>query len=182
MEKRGTVDRGGAAWSLKLERVQELLHQALDILAEVRANEQPASKKPPLESFHIGPLSTIMLDFPVTGSPVKTWALTDTQVAEWAALFPGVDILAECRQALAWVKTNNPKTARGMPKFLVGWITRDVNKGVAIRLAVRSRGVAPAPAAAPASVTYLASCAAHGHAPPCASFALHLARRRAEDR
>lgn len=52
------------------------------------------------------------------------WHLTAAQIAQWKALYPGLDVEAECRKALAWVQTNNRKTARGMPRFLVGWLNR----------------------------------------------------------
>lgn len=64
-----------------------------------------------------------VITFPCNGKP-KNWNLTQTQIDEWAGLYPGVDILAESRKALAWIKANTPKTSKGMPKFLVGWFGR----------------------------------------------------------
>jgi hypothetical protein len=57
--------------------------------------------------------------------------LTQEQVSEWAELYPGMDILRECRKALAWVKASpqNRKTADGMPRFFVNWFNRDANQG-----------------------------------------------------
>ncbi len=51
-----------------------------------------------------------------------TWHLTQRQIDEWAALYPQQDVLGECRKALAWVKANQHKTAKGMLKFLVRWL------------------------------------------------------------
>jgi hypothetical protein len=75
--------------------------------------------------------ATSVLNFPVVGQGGPLWSLTADQVAEWRELFPGLDILAEARKALAWVKANDGrrKTASGMKRFLVGWFTRTVNNG-----------------------------------------------------
>jgi hypothetical protein len=55
------------------------------------------------------------------------WELTFAQVDEWAGLYPGLDVVAEAAKALAWVKANNRKTAKGMPRFLVSWLGRATN-------------------------------------------------------
>ena len=68
----------------------------------------------------------VFLTFPVAGAP-GTWNLTVPQVDEWSELYPSIDIRAECRKALAWVKANNKKTAKGMPKFLVFWLGKATN-------------------------------------------------------
>lgn len=64
-----------------------------------------------------------VLTFPCNGEP-SSWDLTQSQIDEWSSLFPQLDILAESRNALAWVKAKTPKTARGMPKYLVSWFGR----------------------------------------------------------
>lgn len=77
------------------------------------------------------PTSPTVLTFPTTGGEPKTWALTAAAVAEWQTSYPGIDVEAECRQALAWVKANpkRAKTARGMAAFLVNWFNRAVQRG-----------------------------------------------------
>jgi hypothetical protein len=95
--------------------------------------ENPESTEPPV------------MVFPVVGSPDSPeWPLSASQVAEWSAAYPGVDVAAECRKAAAWVRANpsKRKTARGMPRFLVSWIGHSVDKGTAAKLP-------PAPAASP---------------------------------
>lgn len=86
----------------------------------------PASKPPPA--------GEAVLTFPTVGT-VKSWPLLRPQVDEWTKAYPGVDVLAECRKALAWVKANpaKTKTARGMPAFLVRWLgnATDSGKGAA---------------------------------------------------
>jgi hypothetical protein len=76
------------------------------------------------------PSSPVLLTFPTIGSGTKTWDLTEVQVTDWSKAFPGLDILGECRKALAWVQAKQqPKTAKGMPLFLVNWFNRSVQRG-----------------------------------------------------
>ena len=77
----------------------------------------------------------VVLSFPTIGKGPRTWELTEAQIAEWAECFPGLHIEAECRKALAWVRANHPKTASGMPAFLVNWFNRTVAKGGGTKLA-----------------------------------------------
>ena len=54
--------------------------------------------------------------------------MVDSQIDEWIPLYPGIDILAECRKAKAWNDTQAAKkTAKGMTKFLVNWFNRATN-------------------------------------------------------
>lgn len=98
--------------------------KALDLLGKLVAvvrGEKPAVH-PQGESA--------ILEFPCDGTP-NVWKLTEQQAAEWAELFPSLDIVAQCRSALAWVKASKDrqKTFRGMPKFLVGWFSRSQDSG-----------------------------------------------------
>jgi hypothetical protein len=71
-----------------------------------------------------------LLTFPCDGK-TREWALTQSQVDRWSGLFPSLDVMAEARGALAWCEANpsKRKTAGGMPKFLVAWLTRSQNSG-----------------------------------------------------
>ena len=94
------------------------------------------------------PAEQSLLDFPCDGTP-GVWSLTATQVAEWSKLFPSLDVLAECRKALAWVlaSSDRRKTARGMRKYLVGWFGRVQDGGHGQRAggAARPRGIGIGP-------------------------------------
>jgi hypothetical protein len=70
-----------------------------------------------------------LLTFPTVGTGPKTWSLRRADVQAWEQAYPGLDILGECRRALAWVNANQPKTAKGMPAFLVNWFNRAVQRG-----------------------------------------------------
>lgn len=73
--------------------------------------------------------------FPVIGSRQskrggKTWLLSDARIDELAQAFPGIDVRAESRKAFGWIvaNANRRKTARGMPRFLWGWMERAQNR------------------------------------------------------
>lgn len=72
--------------------------------------------------------------FPTQGSD-KTWTLTESQIAEWSELYPGVDVDLTLRQALAWVLADQrrAKTAKGMKRFCVNWLNGAVNRGSAVK-------------------------------------------------
>lgn len=114
-----------------------------------RGNLPPNSPNPPLSKSKLSesnlseangsseassePLvpSLTVLTFPTVGADGTSWQLSEAQAAEWATLFPHLDVLAEARKALAWLMANQGrrKTARGMTKFLVGWLSRAQNGG-----------------------------------------------------
>ena len=76
---------------------------------------KPTTKPPSVENP--------VLEFPCVGQQ-KIWGLAESQISGWSELYPSLDVLAECRKALAWVQANERKTASGMPKFLVRWLNK----------------------------------------------------------
>jgi hypothetical protein len=54
------------------------------------------------------------------------WQPTEEQQVRWAAAYTDLDFGAELTRACIWLEANTArrKTARGMPKFLVGWLNR----------------------------------------------------------
>jgi len=82
------------------------------------------------EKKSVDDTETPILEFPCNGEK-KTWMLTKEFVEKYRPLYPNLDILAECKQAYAWVISNsgNKKTAKGMPKFLNGWFQRSNDRG-----------------------------------------------------
>lgn len=75
--------------------------------------------------------SPTVLEFPTVGTAGRVWPFTEAHVAEWAGLFPTIDVLQEARNALAWVQANpgRRKTGSGMGRFLVRWFTTATNDG-----------------------------------------------------
>lgn len=63
--------------------------------------------------------------FPTNGQ-IKTWILRESMVAQWRAIYPGLDVEAEIRKSLGWIQTSpeRRKTAKGMPRFLFSWLDR----------------------------------------------------------
>ncbi|QEL15620.1 hypothetical protein [Limnoglobus roseus] len=96
---------------------------------------ESASVPAAAESNHNAGTSGVVLTFPVRqgkrGTGPIEWQLTAAKIGEWNPTFPGVDVTAECRKALAWVqaKPERRKTSKGMEGFLVGWLTRESKGG-----------------------------------------------------
>lgn len=86
------------------------------------------SAEPPSGVQH-PPEGSALLVFPTRGTR-PFWSLTQAQVDDWAGLYPGLDILAECRKALAWCKAHptKQKTAQGTPAFLTAWFNRAADR------------------------------------------------------
>jgi len=59
------------------------------------------------------------------GDP-SAWGLSQGQVDDWQAVFPGLDVLGEARKAEAWLQANPGrwKTPRGIARFLFSWLER----------------------------------------------------------
>lgn len=77
--------------------------------------------------------SAPLVDFQTVGTKGKTWGLSAAQLADWREAYPSVDVLGECQRARAWLDANpdRRKTAPGMPRFLVNWLNRAVDRGPA---------------------------------------------------
>lgn len=56
--------------------------------------------------------------------------ITQAMVDEWTPAYPAVNVLQALREMRAWLLANpaNRKTARGVQKFVVGWLSRAQNK------------------------------------------------------
>lgn len=77
------------------------------------------------------PSPPAVLTYPTTGKGPKEWPLTEPHLAELVECYPGLDVLAECRKALAWCHANSRrrKTFDGMAAFLVNWLNNATNRG-----------------------------------------------------
>jgi hypothetical protein len=71
------------------------------------------------------------MTFPIKGG--KTWALSKDIVANFRSTYGG-DVDGELRKAQSWCEVNpaKRKTAKGMPRFLNGWLTRAADNGAPI--------------------------------------------------
>ena len=70
-----------------------------------------------------------LLVFPCVGTP-STWALTEPFIADLRRLYPAINPLAQCELAKSKIenKAVPQKTARGMTRFLYGWMDRASNR------------------------------------------------------
>lgn len=95
------------------------------ISAQQQEASTPTVAAPPDEAAAADP---VVLTFPVVGRDAS-WRLRESKLAEYRETYPAVDVLAECRKALQWLRDNprNTKTASGMPRFLGGWLSRCQN-------------------------------------------------------
>lgn len=72
-----------------------------------------------------------VLEYETVGTGPKVWGLTQAQADSWRESYPNIDVLGECRKARTWLEANpaKRKTASGMPRFLVQWLNRCVDRG-----------------------------------------------------
>lgn len=58
-------------------------------------------------------------------------AISEDDIAEWQACFPGVDVLQQLRSIRAWNLANpsRRKTARGIKNHVRSWLEKDQNRG-----------------------------------------------------
>ena len=55
------------------------------------------------------------------------YPVPETQVQEWASLYPGVDVMQELRNMRGWLLANpeRNKTARGILQFVTTWLQKE---------------------------------------------------------
>lgn len=90
---------------------------------ETEREDAPSSQPQKPEATESAPVHDFT--FACDGQP-GSWSPSEGQIASWGRAFPGVRVEDEIRHARAWVEARpeNRKTARGMPRFLVGWFGR----------------------------------------------------------
>lgn len=60
----------------------------------------------------------------------EVFNVTQSMIDEWTETFPGVDVMQQLRTMYSWSKANptKRKTLRGMPRFIVNWLSREQDK------------------------------------------------------
>lgn len=127
------VTRDVTAASRVTSRVTDASVTGREVEVEVENSSEETTSLPLVRSpSGSGPAADepVVLEYPCQG-PQPRWSLTEAQVTRWAELYPGLDVLAECRRALAWLEASpgRRKTARGMPRMLAGWLSRAADRG-----------------------------------------------------
>jgi hypothetical protein len=104
--------------------------EALPSQDQDQEQEQEHDQSSPGPSERSAVTTAAGIVFPCDG-PEKSWQLTRDLLAEWATAYPSLNLEAECRRALVWVKAKpaRRKTARGMPAFLLAWFARTQDSG-----------------------------------------------------
>ncbi len=94
--------------------------------------------------FGVASPKPCVLTFATIGAGAKSWCLTQEQIDVWQGDYPQQDVVVECRRARSWLEANGRKTAKGMPRFLVSWLNRAVERRVMLpsRPGPEARGVA----------------------------------------
>lgn len=105
--------------------------------------EEKLASRPPADADAAPPeeAGAVVLEFPCQGAK-PSFPLYEKQVAEWQKVFPGLDVMQECRTAQAWcvAQPARRKTFSGMPKFLVNWLSRSADRGGGGRAAPQRYG------------------------------------------
>ena len=94
---------------------------------------EPSGSPPAVaaEGNPVAPAAVITLPTNQHATEGKTYAVTDTDLAEYTALYPAVDVAQALRSMRGWLLANpgKRKTLRGMPRFIHAWLAREQNRG-----------------------------------------------------
>lgn len=111
----------------KQEQKQEQEYSSLRSLApSCDKNAAPSAPTTPQPD----PSQDVLLVMPCTGAGGKTWKVTRGYLDGLRDTYPGIDLMAECRKAKAWLDANprRLKTYSGMKAFLTSWFSRAQNR------------------------------------------------------
>ena len=94
-------------------------------------NARSKTVTPPAVAVEGDPPAVITLPTNRHETEGETHSVTDADVAEYTALYPGVDVPQALRSMRGWLLANpgKRKTLRGMPRFINTWLTREQNRG-----------------------------------------------------
>lgn len=119
-----TEDASGTQAGRSADALKTPVHQDTSNTSSLRSDVCPEPEKSAPASS-----SPSVIDLPATQGQVI--AITEADVAEWRDAFPAVDVPQQLRAMRQWLLANerNRKTARGMRKFIVSWLSRDQDRG-----------------------------------------------------
>ncbi|WP_206074137.1 replication protein [Pseudoalteromonas rubra] len=66
-----------------------------------------------------------------TNKSGEQYDITQVQIDEWSEAYPAVDVLGHIRRMYSWLNANPRlrKTKRGMPRFIVNWLSKEQDRG-----------------------------------------------------
>jgi hypothetical protein len=125
LEKQRTADTSDP----RVQHALPLAEQSRSDATERNASERDAKDLAPRPPSGGSPPAPVLV-FPADGK-AKTWELTSALLAELQVDFESVDVLAEAKLALAWVKAkpDRRKTVVGYRAFLTSWLSRAKDSG-----------------------------------------------------
>lgn len=75
------------------------------------------------------------------GTKGETYPVTESDLTNWAEIYPAVNLDSEMRKIIGWSQSNplKRKTLKGMPKFINSWLSRAQDKGGGMTTANQSQ-------------------------------------------
>lgn len=119
-------EEGMACKEQEQEQEQEQEYSSLRSLVPSCDNAAPSAPTTPQPD----PSQDVLLVMPCTGAGGRTWNVTRGYLDGLRDTYPGIDLMAECRKAKAWLDANprRLKTYSGMKAFLTSWFSRAQNR------------------------------------------------------
>lgn len=99
------------------------VHQdTIEITSSLRSDVRSEPDKP-------APTSPTVIELPALQGVLV--AISQSDVSEWAVAFPAVNVDQKLKAIRAWLIANpkKRKTARGMKRFVVSWLSREQDRG-----------------------------------------------------
>lgn len=111
----------------KQKQEQEQKQENSSLRSLVPSCAETVATTEPQPQLHDGS-QDVLLVMPCTGAS-KSWKVTRGYLDGLADTYPGINLLAECRKAKAWLDANprKLKTYSGMKAFLTSWFSRAQN-------------------------------------------------------
>ena len=113
------------------------------------ANQEQEQEQEQEEACAELPAVPPIVILPCTGKGASLVSISPEKAQEWQRDFPGVDVPQALRSMRAWLMANptKRKTARGIPAFVVRWLTKEQDnpKGQARAAPRERRSFSPTP-------------------------------------
>ena len=125
----GECSRFGNHWQKGFETLHETLSNSDPIRSEHEPNLPEQSSCTELVASD--PSVPAFITLPVVGNGLGEAEVTETMIAEWEQAYPGVDVRQQLRNMRQWCLSNptKRKTAKGLRKFITGWLAKEQDKG-----------------------------------------------------
>ena len=125
-----TEDASGTHRGRMPDALKTPIHQDTKDTSSVPSDVCPVPAK-------AAPASPTVFELPALQN--QTVPISQSDIAEWSEAFPAVDIRQQLGAMKAWLNANskNRKTASGMKRFIVSWLSREQNRGGSIRSETR---------------------------------------------